>query len=926
MQHATATWNKLFSLKKVWLPLAFVAWFSSPSANAAELRGITAISAGGQHNCAITAAGAVKCWGLNTSGQLGDNSTTQRATPANATGLGTRIASVASGYLHTCALTRSGGVKCWGDNTSGQLGDATTTRRLAPIDVPGLGSGIAAVASGTFNSCALTVGGGVKCWGNARGVGVVNAAIGTPPVDVTGLISGVAAITTGTIYSCALTVTGGIKCWGLNNYGQLGDGSTNDRSTPVDVVGLGNGVAAIAASASDFSNGPAHTCALTTAGGVKCWGSNVSGALGDGSPMNLLARTTPVDVMGLSTGVVAIALGQGHSCALTTAGGVKCWGDASSGQLGNGFMANRSTPVEVAGLASRVVAITAGRGHTCALTATGSMRCWGNDGRGQLGDNFGATSLTPVDVPGLGGPMVGIATGSEYTCALTPTGGAKCWGRNDSGQLGDGTVAMHRLAPGDVAGLGTAITAIAPGYQHTCALTVGGGVKCWGSNFRFQLGDNTNVARLTPVDVVGLDESVKAVTVGNVHSCALTAAGGVKCWGTANGQLGNPGPSSPVPIDVDGLTSGVTAISAGIFHTCALTNAGGVKCWGFNRFGQLGDNSTTDRVDPVDVVGLTSGIVAISAGVLHTCATTAAGGAKCWGGNGQGQLGDGTTTDRLTAVDVTGLAGGIKAIAAGGGSENPGHTCALTTAGGTKCWGYNGFGQLGDGSLINQSAPVDVIGLASGVTAMDTGAAHTCALTNSGALKCWGYSYYGQIGNGSAGVQTLPVAVVVPDNVLVVEFYNKLLDNYFITADVSEALAIDHGSAGPGWTRTGAAFKAGGSTEVCRFYGSQLPGPNSHFYALDGSECQGLMDVQFSASDPRRQTVKSWNFESFDFTSTRPTTGQCPAGTAPVYRAYNNGFSRGIDSNHRIVSSQTAIAQVVARGWIAEGVVMCAPV
>ncbi len=154
-----------------------------------------------------------------------------------------------------------------------------------------------------------------------------------------------------------------------------------------------------------------------------------------------------------------------------------------------------------------------------------------------------------------------------------------------------------------------------------------------------------------------------------------------------------------------------------------------------------------------------------------------------------------------------------------------------------------------------------------------------------------------------------------------VEFYNIHLDHYFITADPNEAAAIDNGSAGPGWSRTGNSFKSGGNTPVCRFYGSQWPGPNSHFYTVDAAECEGLKQLQ--ASTPI--TEKRWNFESLDFASTPPVDGACPAGTAPVYRAYNNGCARGVDSNHRITSSLNAIQEVMNRGWSNEGVVMCAP-
>ncbi|CAH1904062.1 conserved hypothetical protein [Candidatus Nitrotoga sp. HW29] len=159
-------------------------------------------------------------------------------------------------------------------------------------------------------------------------------------------------------------------------------------------------------------------------------------------------------------------------------------------------------------------------------------------------------------------------------------------------------------------------------------------------------------------------------------------------------------------------------------------------------------------------------------------------------------------------------------------------------------------------------------------------------------------------------------------SVPVVEFYNTNLDHYFITADAGEAAGIDGGSAGPGWVRTGNSFKSGGSTPACRFYGSQVPGPNSHFYTLAGTECDGLKQLQTITP----VTQKRWNFESLDFISTLPTNGTCPTGTTPIYRAYNNGFARGVDSNHRLSSSAAAIQEVVIRGWINEGVVMCAPI
>lgn len=153
----------------------------------------------------------------------------------------------------------------------------------------------------------------------------------------------------------------------------------------------------------------------------------------------------------------------------------------------------------------------------------------------------------------------------------------------------------------------------------------------------------------------------------------------------------------------------------------------------------------------------------------------------------------------------------------------------------------------------------------------------------------------------------------------VVEFYNTSLDQYFITSDADEAAAIDRGAAGPGWIRTGDTFNEGGVVPVCRFYGSRSPGPNSHFYTASAAECAALRQLQ--AVTPA--TEKRWNFESLDFFAALPTAGACPAGYVPVYRAYNNGFARGVDSNHRITANRAGIQAVVSRGWIDEGVVMC---
>ena len=369
-----------------------------------------------------------------------------------------------------------------------------------------------------------------------------------------------------------------------------------------------------------ISAGSFHTCALTNSGGVKCWGYNNTGQLGNGSKID---AQSPVDVTGLTSGVIAIAAGGSHTCALTTAGGVKCWGLNQNGQLGdNGPQLPRLVPGDVPGLTSGVTAIAAGLLTTCAVTTGGAAKCWGANGVGQLGDGTTSPALIPVNVFGLLSGVAAIATYNSHSCALMNGGGIKCWGQNNSGQLGIGFPPNLSLVPLDVVSAQsmpalTGASAMVVNFSSSCAVK-NGGVLCWGDNSVGQLGNNLAIfSSNVPVSVLSGDSlpplgGVDAIATGNNHVCALTNVGGVKCWGfNTSGQLGE-GSNSPrsraTPVDV--LTApgmpplaGVNAITAGEQHTCALMIGGGVKCWGANFAGQVGDNSSNNyRFSPVDVV------------------------------------------------------------------------------------------------------------------------------------------------------------------------------------------------------------------------------------------------------------------------------------------------------------------------------------
>ena len=718
------------------------------------------ISTGGFHTCAVTDAGGVKCWGANSYGELGDGTFRNRNVPTDVVGLGTNVISVAAGGSHTCALIDSGAVMCWGINWPGRWSGGGSEDHSTPVQVDGLTGGVTAIASGGDHSCALMETGIVKCWGmNEEGqLGDGTADFRATPVEVEELNGSVIAISAGGRHTCALMETDSVKCWGDNSFGQLGDGTLQSRLAPVNVSGLASGVAKVAAGAD-------HTCALMQIGALKCWGANVESQLGDATTQDQL---TPIDVEGLSNKAVSVAAGTYHTCVAVEKGGASCWGLNAMGALGNGTVNNQFTPVDVSGIDKDVGEIVAGVYHTCALIQTGAVKCWGANGYGQLGDGTWPDQVTPDDVAGLTDGASHVEAGEEFSCALLQSGSVMCWGNNSSGQLGNGNTAgvlsdvvrtWHQSTPVNVVGLADDVTDIAVGGRHVCVVVESGDVMCWGNNSSGQLGDDTQDDRNIPGAVAGLS-GVTAIAAGYMHTCALVDTGAIKCWGlNVAGQLGIGSTDDQLtPVNVVGLDGGAIKITAGGASTCALMETGAVKCWGWNGYGQLGDGTTEFRLLPTSVVGLTNGILDVESGYNHTCAIREEGSLICWGYNDDGQLGDGTTDDRNTPVAVTGLAVGTVGVTVGRF-----HTCAILVRGTVQCWGNNRRGQLAIGTTQDQHTPMNVVGLPDSVNDMAAGNDHTCALTTVGGIKCWGINDSGQLGNGTAW-RTTPVDVMVEEN------------------------------------------------------------------------------------------------------------------------------------------------------------------
>ena len=766
-----------------------------------NLENVTQVAQGQNHVCALQSNGLVFCWGQNLYGELGRGNYLDSLTPVQVVDI-TDAVEISAGLYHTCARRSSGDVMCWGWNFYGQVGDGTNFAKPRPTNVPGI-LDARELALGAEFSCARRSSGEVMCWGrNSDGqLGNGNNANQLLPGSVTNL-STAASLSAGGYHACANLQNGTVQCWGRNDAGQLGDGSTTSRNVPSGVAGIG--------SVNSLTAGTRHTCAVLSNGTVQCWGANGFGQLGD---QTLIPRRTPVTVS-TSNVIQQMTAGDVHTCALGTNGQAECWGNNSDGQLGDGSTVQRTVPAEVIGLADGVN-LSAGASSSCSVLASGQVLCWGDNSYGQLGDGTtnsrssavftqtieGRSSPTFALPPAIcGGQPVDFATdptncgaceqrcaqnatcvasqclcndgstcawaclssggcddpvqvssGLRFTCALRGEGGIYCWGINNFGQLGNGTLANAAL-PTSVSSINNAAQ-ISAGSSHACARLQNGTVQCWGINTSGQLGIGNFASQVTPQTVSGISGIIDVAAGGN-HSCAVVQSGDVYCWGSNDwGQLGNGTlVSTTLPSLVTGL-SDVIQVSVGDEHSCARTQRDEVYCWGQNDRGQLGNGSFNFRAFPAYV---RQDAADIRLGDRHSCLLSNFGSMDCWGANNFGELGIASTTDQPSPIAVLGL-GDVAHIDAGGSQ-----TCATTNDGEAYCWGDNQLGQIGNGTLGASVLSPSRVGTSASVRANAVGGEHVCALTDDGRVICWGDNTFGSLGNGGFRSRTYPGEVSAP--------------------------------------------------------------------------------------------------------------------------------------------------------------------
>ncbi|WP_415061431.1 Calx-beta domain-containing protein [Bdellovibrio sp.] len=729
--------------------------------------------------CAIQ-SGSLKCWGENASGAIGTGSGGADVTSPYAV-LASGVTKVVVSEQNVCAV-QSGGVKCWGKNSFGEVQSTTSNDYIAkpsPVLVLDAGSGVVTDIQMKYSRACAIQGGALKCWGKNDNFQVGSTSNGgtnnyygaSPAVPLNSATGNVTSFVLGNSHTCAIQ-TGIMKCWGAGSFYQINPLLNSTTEVPQTVgtqaltIGAGNqntcallgvwyycwggsmgnnagfaksmaipisGAKPISAIAKGGSAN--HMCVLAN-GRTKCWGNNGNNQLGTASANGVQESKI--------SGASQVAVGASHSCAIH-GGSLKCWGLNSSGQLGNNSTIQSTDPVQVVGLTSGVTKVSTGGQHTCAIQ-NGNLFCWGSNSGKQVSNTASSPQASPVQV--LTGNVTDVTLGNTVTCAVQ-NGSLYCWGDNTYGQVGQGNTATPVTAPYKTldAANGT-ITSISAGQSHICAVQ-NNTVKCWGYNTNYQI-DSSAANKSSPLNITGITGTISGVSAGSGHTCVIQNDNLV-CWGTITGSS---------IYQNTFLTGGVTDLQAGQGYQCALQSEN-LKCFNWsagalnmNLINQSAYLNSTPALfsarffyDLVPYQGF-----AVQSGVSHSCAILS-GKIYCWGDNTSGQLGQGDTTARTSAVEITSLKGAVD-LAVGAY-----HTCALANSK-VYCWGGNNKGQLGLGSSDSSphTTPVEVTTLA-GSRFIRAGDYHTCAKDASDAIKCWGDNTNGQLGLGDNTQRNQPVVV-----------------------------------------------------------------------------------------------------------------------------------------------------------------------
>ncbi|HUS31798.1 MAG TPA: hypothetical protein VMZ53_25025 [Kofleriaceae bacterium] len=539
--------------------------------------GTKELALGHHHGCLIDASGVFKCWGRAGSSEIGDP-TVDTPTPRTPPAYAAITHLVRGGGRFTCAIETSGDLRCVGNNNSLQLGRDDTypsSTPLAPIV-----SGAASASLGSMSGCALFPDHHVECWGDGTD-GLLGPTHLEPSATAVRVLDNVSALESGAHHACALRGPD-VLCWGYNFLGELGRGDISVRASPTHVGSL--------PSATDLAVGPEHAC-MRSGLQLYCWGSNQQGQLGDGTRLSRPVAAA-VDA---GIAVDGVAVGAMNTC-VWGGGIVRCAGRADSGQTGDTTYPPQSLAFRTVAGATAVSFVDIGTGQICGIDG-GDVKCWGGNAYGELGTGDTMARATPTAI-GLSN-AIDVSAGTASTCAVAG-GTLSCWGDNGHHQVSPLNT-MRFLTPTAV-NIGTDTPAqVSVGFTHACVLTTTGTIKCWGGNDAGEVGNNTIVDQLNPVDV-SLPMAAAEVRAGSKLTCARLVDGTVYCWGlNEHGELGTGNFTwASVPIQVPNITDAL-AIEVGDGYACARHATGTIECWGNERRGRLGTGRLTLDATPTPV-------------------------------------------------------------------------------------------------------------------------------------------------------------------------------------------------------------------------------------------------------------------------------------------------------------------------------------
>jgi alpha-tubulin suppressor-like RCC1 family protein len=696
------------------------------------------VACGQRSSAAIKTDGTLWTWGENEYGQLGDNTTTHKSSPVQTVAGGTNWKQVSCGSAYTAAIKSDGTLWMCGYNNLGQLGDNTITKKSSPVQTVAGGTNWKQVACGRWHTAAIKSDGTLWGWGRNNGGPLGDNTITTKSSPVQTIAGGTnwKHVSCGGEHTVAVKTDGTLWGWGYCGYGQLGDNTTANKSSPVQTITGGTSWRWVAA-------GLYHTAAIKTDGTMWLWGYNTNGQLGDNTTTR---KSSPVQTIIGGTNWKMVAAGMYNTTAIQ---------ESSTPYVTNVAIAGTTSTTMLSSY-TYTATMTYNNGTTSTDCTLLNWSAGGGTGSSTITGVTSSNVTVSMDLDGTDSLTASTTTGVTKTLSLTTSGFSATlwgWGYNGQGQLGDNT-RTSQLSPVQTIAGGTNWKQVSGGSQFTAAVKSDGTLWTWGYNAQGGLGTNNTTRVSSPVQTVAGGTNWKQVSCGLYHMSAIKTNGTLwSCGYNHKGQLGDntiTKKSSPVQTVAGGTNW--KQVSGGQYHTAAIKTDGTLWTWGYNPHGALGNNTFNDTSSPAQTITGGTNWKQVSCGYSHTAAIKTDGTLWMIGNNTTGQLGDGTIVRKPSPVQT--VSGGTNWRQVATGYQ---HTAAIKTDGTVWAWGDGSLGSLGDNTSVRKSSPVQTISGGTNWKQVSCFNFQTAGIKSDGTLWTWGYNNYGQLGDNTSVNKSSPV-------------------------------------------------------------------------------------------------------------------------------------------------------------------------